>query len=631
MADMPKHMGVQNSIPIKIDRIMRPIQFIWAFCLFALPLCAQRTKEIYVSPNGSDTHSGTRNKPFKTISRAYKALASDSKKSAPAVIWINDGVYRIGNPILIESTLGNQNLAFRAVKGARPIIKGSVELSDWTLTENGLWITDLPKDIGRFREIFVAGKRAVRARYPDQDYLRVEKVGTDKRTYFSFGEGDFPIPNNINELELAVLHDWSMTRIPIKKIDLENSQIHAADSIGAKVLDFFNLDQWEAHPRYYLENAIEFLDTAYEWYADFPTSKLYLKLPIGLNPSSLTIEVPKAEALLHIKGSEKNPVSHISFEGIAFEHTRWNLPDRTYAGIQACFFDPRDGTEAWKTVPAAISTVWASDIRFKDCRISSLGGSGIWLGTGSSHNIINNCTLTDISGNGIMIGEGQDRSINGKPWWQEAAWQSALGNQILNNRISDCGKQFYGAVGIWGGLTAETVIKNNEIYNLPYTGISIGWMWSPEPTPCRDNLITNNHIHHVMRTLSDGGGIYMLGLQPGSKLTHNLIHDISVNAGSAESNGMFLDEGIKDVLVENNLIYNIAKSPLRFHRAYTNIVRGNYLFPKEGTPGIAYNSTDAENIIKVGNLMMGTDDKDYKATLDAALLKFRSDSQSVED
>ena len=35
------------------------------------------------------------------------------------------------------------------------------------------------------------------------------------------------------------------------------------------------------------------------------------------------------------------------------------------------------------------------------------------------------------------------------------------------------------------GVGSQIILKisNNEISNLPYTGISIGWMWNPTPTP----------------------------------------------------------------------------------------------------------------------------------------------------
>jgi hypothetical protein len=218
-----------------------------------------------------------------------------------------------------------------------------------------------------------------------------------------------------------------------------------------------------------------------------------------------------------------------------------------------------------------------------------------------------------------MIGEGQDRIVNGEPWWKSAPQQVALANTIENCKVTECGKQFYGAVGIWGGLTAETVIKNNEIFNLPYSGVSVGWMWSPEPTPCRQNTIDGNHIHHIMNILSDGGGIYMLGLQPGSKIINNHIHDVQINAGRAESNGMFLDEGITDVIVENNLIYNIAKSPLRFHKATTNLVKGNYLFCTNQNPPIRYNATKEDDIQKVDNKVFNEGEVNYREELEKAI------------
>ncbi len=170
--------------------------------------------------------------------------------------------------------------------------------------------------------------------------------------------------------------------------------------------------------------------------------------------------------------------------------------------------------------------------------------------------------------------------------------------------IEHCGQQFYGFIGIWGGLVANTNIFRNEIRNLPYTGISVGWMWSPEPTQCKENIISGNHIHHILNKLSDGGGIYNLGLQPKSVISNNLIHDVKLNAGRAESNGMFLDEGITGIVVENNIVYNIARSPLRFHKASKNIVRNNVFECSQDIPPIRYNRTEESNIQKIENIIL---------------------------
>jgi hypothetical protein len=167
--------------------------------------------------------------------------------------------------------------------------------------------------------------------------------------------------------------------------------------------------------------------------------------------------------------------------------------------------------EGWSVVPAAVYSEWGENISFTNCAFKNIGGSGVWFGSGCKNSSVSNSELVDVSGNGIMIGEGYDRKVNGEQWWKSAPEQVALANTIENCTVTECGKQFFGAVGIWCGLTAETVIKNNSIFNLPYTGVSVGWMWSPVPTPCRQNIIDGNHIHHIMNILSDGGGIYMLG------------------------------------------------------------------------------------------------------------------------
>lgn len=221
-----------------------------------------------------------------------------------------------------------------------------------------------------------------------------------------------------------------------------------------------------------------------------------------------------------------------------------------------------------------------------------------------------------------MLGDGRDRKVNGEVWWKTLPHQVATANTLLNNTITLCGRQFYGAVGIWCGFVAETLFKNNHIFDLPYTGISVGWEWSPAPTPCRENHIEGNHIHHIMKVLSDGGGIYMLGLQPGSTITGNLIHDVTLNAGRAESNGMFLDEGTTDVTVSENIIYNIAKSPLRFHRATTNLVKENVLSCADGVHPVRFNTTREEDITLENNLVLKDDDPEDRKKLEEAVEKW---------
>jgi len=591
--------------------------------IFFLPVSGH-TKDIYVSSNGSDKNNGTKESPYYTLEKAKKEVLKN--KVEDCTIWLADGIYRIEKPVVFDSRDFDdsaRNLSINALPGTNPVLSGGKQIKNWQKNKNGFWEATLKMEAAP-RELFVDEKRAIRARFPNAEYLRVKKVGNDRRTHFFFEKDDFPMPESTKNVELVLLHDWSISRIGIKEIDLKKKKLAAVDSIGAKNPSFFNLDHWEKQPRYYLENDMAFLDADYEWYFDSNKNKIYLKLPDSQNPENLDIVIPVAESLVELIGNENGYVKNIHFDGIAFKHCAWKIPEMGYCGVQACHFDNRQNTNkvGWSVAPAAIKAFWAENISFANCSFENLGATGLWFSTACKNCKIKQSRFYDISGNGIMIGEGRDRLINGKPWWQEKPEQTATGNTIENCTIKKCGAQFYGAVGVWCGLTAETIIKNNHVFDLPYTGISIGWMWSPVPTPCRQNVIDGNHIHHIMKILSDGGGIYSLGLQPGSKLINNHIHDVRINAGRAESNGMFLDEGTTDVVVANNLIYNIAKSPLRFHKATTNLVTQNYLFCTNENPPIRYNRTEESDIKKVDNMVFAEEDENYSKELKKAIQKW---------
>jgi hypothetical protein len=99
-----------------------------------------------------------------------------------------------------------------------------------------------------------------------------------------------------------------------------------------------------------------------------------------------------------------------------------------------------------------------------------------------------------------------------------------------------------------------------------------------------------------MQTLSDGGGIYTLGRQPGTVLRGNAIHGIRRNAGRAPSNGIFFDQGTMDLVMEDNVLWDIATTPIRWHWTYANVVRRNIFVLHEGQRIAHYNRAQAQDI-----------------------------------
>ncbi len=569
---------------------------------------AAQSIEIYVAPDGDDTADGTLSYPVESLQKAAE-LAADKAGQAAVTIYLSGGTYYLTEALNLgpeDGGTADAPIQWNAMPGEEVIISGGIRVEGWKQEKDGSWSLELPASCpGTFRSLYVNGLRANRARHPDSGYLRIKKAGKDQRTNFYYKKKDIPAIESAEGLELILLHDWSVTRIPVKSVKQKAKQLIAVDSIGA-YLDFFTLTNWEEHPRYYLENVPEFCDQPGEWYANFDQRKIYYYPREGERMEDASGVIPLTEKLVVIEGHERNRVGHINFSGITFENTSWTLPGSGYCGIQACMYTDRTSKkETWSRIPAAIELNLADHCNFDQCTIRNTGGSGIWIRQNCADCAITRSHIHDISGNGVSIGEGNDRLSGGVPWWVSVPEEVSRNNRVSHSLIENCGIQFHGAVGIWCGLVANTVIEHNEIRDLPYTGISVGWMWTADPTPCRENTIHANHIHHILNILSDGGGIYSLGLQPGSRITKNRIHDVQVNAGRAESNGMFLDEGTKELLVEDNIIYNIARSPLRFHKAKKpNTVRNNVLVCGDDIPPIRYNSTNPEDIQKTHNIIL---------------------------
>ncbi len=189
----------------------------------------------------------------------------------------------------------------------------------------------------------------------------------------------------------------------------------------------------------------------------------------------------------------------------------------------------------------------------------------------------------------------------GGPWWQVAPGQAASGDKIENSTIRNVGQVFFGAVGVWIGLANHTTVARNTIATMPYTGISVGWMWDERPSPAHDNLIEANQIHDVMQVLSDGGAIYTLGRQPGTLVRDNIIRSIPMSPGRAESNGIFADEGSSGIRYEGNSISGVAESPFRLHRASHLIIHNNDIVVAPGQVPCRYNETNPSTIEFVGN------------------------------
>jgi hypothetical protein len=386
--------------------------------------------------------------------------------------------------------------------------------------------------------------------------------------------------------------------VAIQAVDDAGATLRVQHPIGCRP-PHYAIDNFEPHPRYWVENARGLLDAPGEWWLDDRAGVLWYRPFPGERLPELRVEAPRATSLLRALGQADRPVRGLRLEGLTFEHCAWQLPAQGYAEGQATFHERRDDSRQAHLrffVPAALEFLDAEGCVITRCTMRRLGGGGVHFGHAARGNTLERSLIQDVSGNGVMIGEAQARASDGEAWWNTRPHEAAAGNTLRANVIERCGQQFFGAVGVWVGLARDSRIHHNTVRHHPYTGVSVGWVWSPTPSPCKGNVVEFNLIHDVMQVLSDGGGIYTLGLQPGAVLRGNVIHGVPVNAGRAESNGVFMDEGSTGLLVEGNVIFDTQRSSIRFHQAGRNLLRGNTLVTPRGIPALRFNSTQADLI-----------------------------------
>lgn len=537
---------------------------------------------------------------MKTIQERVRAKIA-AGLSEDLHVAFESGMYRLQKPWVMDQR--DSDPRFRVIyRKARPedplcivAISGGVPIRDWREEADGTWTAPIPRGVGVPREMFHGVTRLPRARYPDEGWLRVEKVGEDRRTNFQWKEGDLHGKDLVGA-ELVFLHDWSMSRIEIAAIDPRERRLTLRHPVGCAA-KHYAMDHFEKQARYAIEGHPSLIDRPGEWAVDEGRIRYLPRQEQQIGDFEPTI--PRLKQLIQIQGTVDKPLSGIDFEGLLFAHCGWEPPAGGYASGQATIHEQRDAEPASKRVmmAAAVSLDHVHHFQFRKCEFLMLGGSGLWLRRNCLDGYLEDLKFHDISGNGLMLGDVADHG------------PGEVTRKVTVERcvIEDCGVQYHGAVGIWAGFARELVIVNNSLSDLPYTGISLGWRWNAEPSSAGGNRVLDNHIHRVMQVLSDGGAIYTLGFQPDSTLHGNHIHDIPTNAGRAESNGMFLDQGSKGFTIENNLIHGVAKSPLRFHQAKENIVMNNRWQLTAGTPGIRYNNSREEDILQEGNVVL--DDK----------------------
>jgi len=569
-----------------------------AAAAFGMPAVshAATTATLYVSPTGSGT-ACTATAPCSLAQAQSSVRSMTASMSGDIAVQLAGGTYRLSAPLVFtaaDSGTNGHTVFWQAAAGATPVLSGGQQVSGWTLHDSAANIWQAPVPSGAdSRQLYVDGALAPRAAIPiSRSDVQITSSGMNiVNSALNYLAG---LPEQ-NRIEVESQNSFTDRYAPVSSI---------SGTTVTMQQPAWNNNNWGydtlvspfAGGQMYLENSYSFLKNAGQWYLDPTAGQLYYKAAAGQSPTGHDVELPRLTSLIQMSGSYSAPVSNIAFQGVSFEHTTWLGPSTSigYADQQTGTFLAKQYNQpsltscesgcqqfeatrnSWNQVPAAVQVSAASNISFSGDTFTHLGQVGLGIGNdadavasgvglGASNVTVDHSTFTDDSGGGIVVGGVQPDAHH--PSNPAMTVQNVT---ITDNQVSGVAEDYKDMSGILSTYATHTDIEHNEVSNLAYDGIDVGWGWGMNdaggsqdyvnrgtynyqpiyttPTTLKNSVVSYNKVHGTKKLFHDGGSIYTLSADPGATIDDNYVYD------NQHTVGLYLDEGSRYETLANNVV-----------------------------------------------------------------------------
>lgn len=480
-------------------------------------------KDIYISPNGKDNGTGSKDNPFATFERVKQEIEDvHDGMTGNIIVNVMPGEYFIDNSLVFTNEHGGKNNHHLIIRGAdennKPVISGGMKIDSWSLWQNGIYRTKL-ENVKSVRNLYVDGYPAVRARsqylYEVLDLIRLTN---DTAVLSGFTVLPNYLPNqfsNVKDLEVVWQMEWACSRSLVENIEYAEDKLtfimkqpYFSYTTGTPSIDV------GPGQKFYIENAIELLDEPGEFCYDSSEKYLYYKPRNGKSPLQSEVYIGLTEGLVKVEGTSDDVVQNIVFENLEFKYGAWQyVSNYGLTSIQADTIVGNNNER--QLLHAQFQVNNARGIKIKNCTFACLGSSALAMTDNVADSVVDGSDFRDISGAAISIGNSKHvESTDGKIICKNI--------RVSNNVMQRVAYEYKSCVAIMAYYTNAIEIVHNDMRDLPYTGISAGWGWGVYDSPYSGNIkISNNYIEDVCKVLSDGSHIYTLGAMPNSEVSYN--------------------------------------------------------------------------------------------------------------
>ena len=552
----------------------------------ALSAMGANVREVLVGPGGLSPQD------------ALRQVRAERGRGDTAGTW----TIRMRGRVALKETLvlepEDSDIRFAGEDGAALV--GGEELTDWRDAGDGTWECPAPRGadgkLVLFEQLWTNGRRASRSVWPKEDFAFFDHAAQTNlpaggpfkyRNTFAFQK---PLPvttkTDWTAAKLVVIAKWSCSRQIITSYDAETGEF--ALETNESQPPWKNWNERGDRQLVRLENVDFGFTEPGDWLYDEKAGRIRYRPRPGETLAGFTALAPTAglRELVRLAGDPDKGayVQNVVFENVGFEASAVqnddpSAPDgrpRAYA-LQAAY-----------KAPGAVTLEAARNVRFENCRVCHTGGYAFRVSDGSMSNALVRCMMDDLGAGGVFAGARKENPEHSMMDKRLSPRDANLPCPVVRDysphavaflEVSDCEIAHGGAVntegiGVLFTHISDSKIVHNDIHDILYSGVSVGWVWGYRGSVSQRNEVSFNRIESLgSRIMSDLAGVYTLGTSHGTVISNNVISN--VKACYYGGWGLYNDEGSEGIVMENNLVFDTFDGGYHQHYGRNNVVRNN--------------------------------------------------------